>query len=744
MLLWFVGAVLSAMPAVSVAQSSAPSLLLAVCGGGGCSRWEFHGEQATVAWPGGATSKVPIKQFPKTETGDVLFESVDISGSVAGFAGTYAGARKGPVLEGKTTWKLNGTPKGSEADWVGVVLSDAVHMVPTAAHPLKPIPSSLTICEDGRGCSVWNFNGKVGAIPGIANLSVERFDDSLIAIRRNEIAGALKGLEALYVGICNDNEVKGVAVWKWAGQPPVGAIGWHTTLFAGNSPTKSVAQSGPPPAVPIEKIVDVVKPVEALKDQPPPAAPWNPKKTIAAFDLNGTWELQSGGQSEKISVHQLRDHLTATIIATNLPERRHFLPGAIVFQAAFSSSNSAVGQIEVEDLDDFKVADGFDGVITSARPDEFQVSMSLGGKHINDLHYRRIAAAPVEEIPCELSNPHNIFRDAALQRGDVYLLDHDAVTANCWLYVAAVDGNGDARAEYGRSLHDGRGLPQNVALGIDWIQQAAVLGSVRASQYMSAFFIGGGGLPASKQRRDYWMARYLGMSPTMLHDNQHHSRWDWMDDTSPACVPANPKHVNSGDALKMGRVAYEARSFHLAHCWLRISAEQGEMTAWAYLGLMSAFGMGVEANRHNGFDYTYHAAREKNVYAMVYLAEFYRYGVGVEPNDAQAREIMNAATSRPGGEDAFEHAEGTFRSPSQGFAMLGNLFAASVATDMECPETPAHYEIHGQQRVWVEASRAAGCKTPEADAILDRIDIAGPNTLSTPEELYPENPFHSF
>ena len=52
MLLLFVGAVLSAMPAVSLAQSSAPSLLLAVCGGGGCSRWEFHGEQATVAWPG--------------------------------------------------------------------------------------------------------------------------------------------------------------------------------------------------------------------------------------------------------------------------------------------------------------------------------------------------------------------------------------------------------------------------------------------------------------------------------------------------------------------------------------------------------------------------------------------------------------------------------------------------------------------------------------------------------------------
>jgi TPR repeat protein len=77
------------------------------------------------------------------------------------------------------------------------------------------------------------------------------------------------------------------------------------------------------------------------------------------------------------------------------------------------------------------------------------------------------------DVPCEISNPHHIFRDEALQRGDIHLLENDPPTANCWFYSAAIEGNGDARAEYGRSLHDGRGLPPNLPLGIRWIQGAS-------------------------------------------------------------------------------------------------------------------------------------------------------------------------------------------------------------------------------------------------------------------------------
>ena len=483
-----------------------------------------------------------------------------------------------------------------------------------------------------------------------------------------------------------------------------------------------------------------------LKDQPPPPAPWQPKKSVAAFDLNGTWEAQGlpAGQSETISVYQLRDHLVATTIKTTVREEEHFSPGTLRFRATFTSPNSASGQFEAEDtMDTYTIIDGFDMVITPTGADDFSASMSLGGNSGLVFRYHRISANRVEDVPCEISNPHHIFRDEALQRGDIYLLENDPNTANCWFYSAAIEGNSDARAEYGRSLHDGRGLPPNLPLGLRWIQQAAMDGSVRASGYMSILFAGGG-LPPSKQRHNYWLARHLGTNPMVIHDNHHNSKWTWMDDTVLPCTPSNPKHVNGEDALKMGRVAYEAHSFQIAHCWLRISAEQGDMTAWTYLGIMSAFGMGVEANETNAFGYMYHAAREKNVYAMVYLANFYRIGIGVGASDANAQIIMNAATNRPGGEDAFMRVEGTFVSPSQALFAGMNLLEATAVAELQCPEIPEHYENNGQLRVRVPASKPAGCTSPESDRIMSRIKINGPNQFATPEELYPENPFHDF
>ena len=739
-------------PVASMAQSSSSASLLAVCEGDGCSLWEFHGGRATGTFPSGAIANLTIEQFPQSESGTVTIRRADTSGTGKGITGTYTGTRKGSMIEGTLSWTWPGHPD-DHADWRAVILTDPVHMVPAAAHPFSTIPSSLSVCEDGHGCSMWTFNGKTGAIPGLANLSVERFDDSVIAIRRQEVAGALKGIEILYVGLRSGNKVDGVATWKWSGQPPVGILGWHTTLSSPAAPSQvastqpaPAASSELPPGLPIEKLVDVVKPVAVLKDQPPPPARWQAKKSVAAFDLNGIWEAQglSTRQSERIAVFQLRDHLVATTIKSTVRGRELFLPGTLMFRATVTSPNSASGQFEDEDMSVYTIIDAFDTVITSTGADDFQTSQSLMGNHVNDFHYHRISANRVEDLPCEISNPHHIFRDEALQRGDIYLLENDPVTANCWFYSAAVEGNSDARAEYGRSLHDGRGLPANLPLGIRWIQQAAMDGSVRASGYMSILFAGGG-LPPSNQRHNYWLARHLGTDPMVIHDNHHNSKWTWMDDTVPPCSPSNPKHVNGEDALKMGRVAYEAHSFQIAHCWLRISAEQNDMTAWTYLGIMSAFGMGVEANEKNAFGYMYHVAREKkDVYAMVYLANFYRLGIGVDGSDANGQIIMNAATNRPGGEDAIMRVGGTFVSPSQALFAGMNLLEASAVSELQCPETPEHYLYSGQNRIKVPASKPAGCTSPESERILSRIKINGPNQFATPEELYPENPFHDF
>jgi Sel1 repeat len=226
-------------------QTTAP-LLLAMCEDDGCSRWEFQNSKATGTFADGASASLTLVEFPAASAGKVTIHRVDTSGTANGINGTYIGTRTGSIVQGTFDWKWPGRPDG-HSTWFAIVMTDSVHMAPVAAEKSSPVPATLNICEDGHGCNDWNFTGKTGTIPGAATLSVERFDDSLVAIRRNETSGALKGMEALYIGIRKGNEIRGVAAWKWSGQPPVGVVGWHTTLAGGSSVSSAATASASSP-----------------------------------------------------------------------------------------------------------------------------------------------------------------------------------------------------------------------------------------------------------------------------------------------------------------------------------------------------------------------------------------------------------------------------------------------------------------------------------------------------------------
>jgi hypothetical protein len=214
-----------------------------MCEDDGCSRWEFQNSKTTTGtFADGASANLTLVEFPAATTGKVTIHRVDTSGTANGINGTYLGTRNGSIIQGTFDWKWPGHPDG-HSTWFAIVMSDSVHLATIAAGKSSPLPATLSICEDGHGCNDWNFTGKTGTIPGAANLTVERFDDTLVAIRRNEIAGALKGMEALYIGIRKGNEIRGVAAWKWSGQPPTGVLGWHTTLSAGNNSSGTATAS---------------------------------------------------------------------------------------------------------------------------------------------------------------------------------------------------------------------------------------------------------------------------------------------------------------------------------------------------------------------------------------------------------------------------------------------------------------------------------------------------------------------
>jgi hypothetical protein len=212
-----------------------------MCEGDGCSSWQFTSGEATGTWSDGAVGTLSIVQFPSSSSGSVTIHRVDNTGVGKGIDGTYSGTRHGSIIEGEISWKWPGHPDG-HGDWFAVIMVDGLHIAPDAGGNPAQIPAGFTECDDGLGCHPWVLNGRIGKIPGLANLTVERFDDSVVAIRRNETAGALTGMEALYIGIRKGSEIHGVAVWKWSGNPPTGVIGWHATLPQ-TAPQPEVAKS---------------------------------------------------------------------------------------------------------------------------------------------------------------------------------------------------------------------------------------------------------------------------------------------------------------------------------------------------------------------------------------------------------------------------------------------------------------------------------------------------------------------
>jgi TPR repeat protein len=717
----------------STVEITARSPLLVMCEGDGCSRWEFHSGHATATFSDGAVASLTIVDYPSTETGKVTIRRVDRSGVGKGIVGTYTGTRKGPMFQGSLDWKWPGHPDG-HADWFAFLLVDSVHMAPAAASKNTAIPAAFDACEDGHACATWHFNGTTGNIPGIANLTVERFDDSLVVIRRNEISGALKGMEAQYIGIRSGDAIHGVATWKWSGQPPVGVVGWHASLAPAKAPATTAGGPMPPPP-PIAKIVDAVVADQAPQAQPPPAAQWQPKKNVATVDLNGTWEREGlpAGQSQKISIFQLRDHL----VGKNLGGRQYFAVGAQMFRADFTGPATAKGPVRGEDLSAYQIIDAFDGTFTVPDADHLQVALVSDGRQLPSIRYHRLSSSPVEDVPCDASNPRHISGDSALDRADNYLAQKDLAAANCWFWVGAAAGNVDARTEYGRSLYDGRGLPQNPPLGVYWLQQAAMQASVRSYSYMFQLFRNGQWIPRSEQRRNYWFARYSGLNPDLAHDSQHNSLRDWMLQTVRPCQASNPTHVNAGDALNMGRAAFMARSFAPAHCWMRISAEEGNLKASAYLGLISVFGMGVRPNTKNAFDYLHTAARGGDADAAIYLANFLRYGIGTPPDDNAARDVMQYAMNRQNGMNEFSRLEGSLVN----FEAWEVMLSVPYSPDQNCLNDERRRAGGGRPDNCYNATEAARVDEQNEKAVQGLKDASQKTVLDNAEEVYPEEPW---
>lgn len=121
--------------------------------------------------------------------------------------------------------------------------------------------SRVLICESARDtCNqpdahfeiVWTFDGAQGTVSSPqsqtgAQLSIEKFDNDSIVVRRVDQTGATPGLTALYTGSIHDNHISGTVQWSWPNHSGYPANGFFSGILESQA---AAAPSGSTPANP--------------------------------------------------------------------------------------------------------------------------------------------------------------------------------------------------------------------------------------------------------------------------------------------------------------------------------------------------------------------------------------------------------------------------------------------------------------------------------------------------------------
>jgi len=101
-------------------------------------------------------------------------------------------------------------------------------------------PVTMTECEGVNNCATWTFLGAQGngqwPSGEIANLSVERYDNHSVVIRRADSTGSSAGLTAVYTGTRHGDRVGGEFTSSWPGHWENQSGNWYATVQKPQAP----------------------------------------------------------------------------------------------------------------------------------------------------------------------------------------------------------------------------------------------------------------------------------------------------------------------------------------------------------------------------------------------------------------------------------------------------------------------------------------------------------------------------
>ena len=349
--------------------------------------------------------------------------------------------------------------------------------------------------------------------------------------------------------------------------------------------------------------------------------------------------------------------------------------------------------------------------------------------------FTRVARGAPADARCATNPRSKVTGVEAFARGWL-LADTDETSALCWFRVGAELGDTESQAMYAAYVLPSSKPAAERRQAFQFLQSSAMQGSFAGAANLVAAFNNGEFVPRSKQRADYWAGRAYLINPDVIHTKKFLAIPQWASDTAGPCDATNPMHANSETAFRSGRVAFQASGFERAACWFSISHAQGNVRAAVYLGLLNVYGWGVPKNPKQGFQLLDQAGDANDAFALLYLANFYRYGIGTQPDQDRAYRYFVRSLRAPHGFDTYTKVQGTDPDDQEYAAMSRQAESQADEANRACEQARAE----GTLRADNATGRVPSCNASGSDFMYDKL-IARPaqHTVEHVNEIFPED-----
>lgn len=219
------------------------------------------------------------------------------------------------------------------------------------------------------------------------------------------------------------------------------------------------------------------------------------------MDFNGDWEgyYASPWAPTAIRIHHKVFQISAELLRNDLTST-----GQEFFRGEFEK-NDDIFHVQVMDLNGFEAGMGVSGgnmvpgALGIMDPDHLRIE-----GHRN---FQRLSLPMYNDVPCSSANELHVGAQWAYMRAVVAQRKNDMPAAVCWLYVAAVQGDGLAAFYLATCLHAGAGVQKDPAAAFQWALKGADNGSDYGAYMVASMYEHGDGTGMDSGKASFWRTR---------------------------------------------------------------------------------------------------------------------------------------------------------------------------------------------------------------------------------------------